>query len=340
MSAAFMLGQTLLAFAATVAGVAVFRRWAQSRRLLDVPNARSSHQVPTPRGAGLVIVAVSAAALIADSWSGRVAVTSYGVVAAIGALFIAGISLIDDFRSLGSLTRLAAHSAAAIVVVSAWGGAGEWEWVARVTAVVWIVGLTNAYNFMDGVDGIAGGQALVTAITLAIVAWHVGAFGAVAVGTALIGSSAGFLLFNWSPARVFMGDVGSAYLGFLFAAVALGLMDRSPAAAAAVVLSLWPFLFDTSITLVRRALKGENVLASHRTHLYQRIVIAGATHGTVALGYMTMSALAAAAAMVWVIHHGGTALVVAVPGALAVLLWLVTGRLESRRMSPSRAAQK
>ena len=90
-------------------------------------------------------------------------------------------------------------------------------------------------------------------------------------------------------------------------------------------------LFDTSITLVRRALKGENVLASHRTHLYQRIVIAGATHGTVALGYMTMSALAAAAAMFWVIHHGGTALVVAVPGALAVLLWLVTGGFVARR---------
>ena len=90
---------------------------------------------------------------------------------------------------------------------------GEWAWLARVTAVVWIVGLTNAYNFMDGVDGIAGGQALVTSITLAIVAWHAGAFGAAAVGTALIGASAGFLLFNWSPARVFMGDVGSAISG-------------------------------------------------------------------------------------------------------------------------------
>ena len=340
MSPAFIGGQALLTFAATAAGVAVFRRWAQSRRLLDVPNARSSHQVPTPRGAGLVIVTVSAAALVADCFFGWVTLTSYGVVAGIGALFIAGISLVDDFRGLGSLTRLVAHTAAAIAVVSAWPGVAEWEWVARVIAIVWIVGLTNAYNFMDGVDGIAGGQALVTALTLAVVAHHAGASGAAAAGAALIGSSGGFLLFNWSPARVFMGDVGSAYLGFLFAAVTLGLMERSPAAAAAIVLSLWPFLFDTSLTLVRRALKGENVLASHRTHLYQRVVIAGSTHGAVALGYMTMSAVAAALAMWWVVYDSGRALVVAVPGALAVLLYVFVGRLESRKMPLSRSAQK
>ncbi|MGI8785224.1 MAG: glycosyltransferase family 4 protein [Acidobacteriota bacterium] len=210
-------------------------------------------------------------------------------------LLIAAVGLVDDVRGLPAVTRLVAHVSAGALLVA---GIGTWHtfvwpglwcvdlgWAAVPFTILLVVGLTNAYNFMDGVDGIAGTQGVVAGL-----GW-IGAGYALqdpllAVAGAAIGmASLGFLLFNWSPASVFMGDVGSSFLGFLLAALAVFVAPRSPTAATAGVLFVWPFVFDTAFTFLRRASRRENLLRAHRSHLYQRLVLTGVSHRTVALLY-------------------------------------------------------
>jgi UDP-N-acetylmuramyl pentapeptide phosphotransferase/UDP-N-acetylglucosamine-1-phosphate transferase len=171
-----------------------------------------------------------------------------------------------------------------------------------IVAVLWVVGLTNAYNFMDGIDGISGAQAIVAGVAFALAAAKGGLTGTAVCAIAIAAANAGFLIHNWSPARVFMGDVGSAFLGFSFAVMALEIAAWSPSAAFAAALSLWPFILDTSLTFLRRAFRGENVFQSHRSHLYQRLVIAGWSHARVTVLYALTAALAAAAGLAWVLH--------------------------------------
>jgi UDP-N-acetylmuramyl pentapeptide phosphotransferase/UDP-N-acetylglucosamine-1-phosphate transferase len=285
---------------ASVIGVAIFVRVAAHARWLDVPNERSSHRVPTPRGAGLVIVLVVSAAM---AWAASAGL--YRVDAtAVAALTIAVISAIDDVRSLPSGLRLLVHLGCALVAVLTIGGPGDrtWQLLMIVLAVVWIVGLTNAYNFMDGIDGISGAQAVVAGVAFALAALHVGLAGPAICGVAIAAASGGFLMHNWSPARVFMGDVGSAFLGFSFAVMALQIAAWSPAAGIAAALSLWPFIFDTTLTFLRRAVRGENVMQSHRSHLYQRLVIAGWSHASVTVLYAATAALGAAAGLAWALR--------------------------------------
>jgi UDP-N-acetylmuramyl pentapeptide phosphotransferase/UDP-N-acetylglucosamine-1-phosphate transferase len=281
---------------ASMIGVAIFVRLASHARWLDMPNERSSHQVPTPRGAGLVIVVVVSAAIAWAAGAGLVRVDA----AAFAALTIAAISAIDDVRSLPSGLRLLVHLGCAVVAVLTVANADNHTVTLPVIvlAVVWIVGLTNAYNFMDGIDGISGAQAVVAGVAFALAALHVGLIGTAVCALAIASASAGFLMHNWSPARVFMGDVGSAFLGFSFAVMALQIGVWSPAAGIAAALSLWPFVLDTALTFVRRALRGENVMQSHRSHLYQQLVIAGWSHARVTVLYAATAALGAAAGLV------------------------------------------
>jgi Fuc2NAc and GlcNAc transferase len=298
-------------FIAAATGVAAFTRWAARARLLDVPNARSSHQVPTPRGAGAVIVLVVAAAM---GWASDAGLF-HGAAVALAALIVAVVSAVDDVRPLPSWLRLLVHLTCAVasVIAIARGGTGTWTLLAIALGVVWMVGLTNAYNFMDGIDGISGVQAIVAGVTITVASLHVGLAGLAVAGVAIASSSAGFLLHNWPPARVFMGDVGSAFLGFSFAAIALEIGTVSLAAGIAVMLSLWPFVFDTAVTLLRRIVRRENIFASHRSHLYQRLVIAGCTHARVTLLYAAMAAGGAAAGYAWAVGAGPWPVLISVP---------------------------
>jgi UDP-N-acetylmuramyl pentapeptide phosphotransferase/UDP-N-acetylglucosamine-1-phosphate transferase len=318
---------------ASAAGVAAFTSWATRARLLDVPNERSSHQVPTPRGAGAIIVIVVAAAGL---WSAYAGLINAGLIGG-AALTIAFISAIDDARPLPSALRLLVHFGCAAIVVLALVADGRevWSWGVIVLAVLWIVGLTNAYNFMDGVDGISGAQAVVSGITVAIVCLPLHLTGYAVAGTAVASASGGFLLFNWSPARVFMGDVGAAFLGFVFAALALQIGAVSFAAGMAVVLSLWPFLFDTTLTLLRRMARRENIFASHRSHLYQRLVIAGWSHARVTLVYSAMAAIGAVTGVWWSIAGVSGPVPVAV-GVLAAVLYVLVLRVEAAQRSSHR----
>jgi UDP-N-acetylmuramyl pentapeptide phosphotransferase/UDP-N-acetylglucosamine-1-phosphate transferase len=198
--------------------------------------------------------------------------------------------------------------------------------------VLFVVSLTNAYNFMDGIDGIAGLQAVVAGIGWVGAGHYLGDSLLAGAGAAVAGASLGFLLFNWSPASIFMGDVGALFLGYLFAGLTAYASTRSALAATAGLLFVWPFLFDTIVTLVRRAVKGENLLRAHRSHLYQRLVLNGASHQSMALLYGALAAIGVAAG--WTLMAGSAraqALVAPVIGALALMLYMFVVVRERRR---------
>ncbi len=293
-----------LAFVISWAGVGLFRKWSLRRNLLDIPNDRSSHSEPTPRGGGLVIVAVSlvgyaAIAIFFDA--------PFSVGYFLGAIMIASVSWLDDLYSLPFWARLIAHITAAIILVI---DAGFWRAifvplisvdiqlgpaVGIALTIAWVVWLVNAYNFMDGIDGIAALQSVIACVAWAVILYKLDLQGGFLFASVLACSSAGFLIHNWQPARIFMGDVGSAFIGFTLAAMPIvsrkGTIDELPVLPVIAVLAVWFFVFDTAFTLVKRILQRERVWQAHRRHLYQRLVIAGWQHSTVSLIYGSAAAI-------------------------------------------------
>ncbi len=279
------------------AGVGFFRRWSLRKNLLDVPNERSSHTVPTPRGGGIIIAVVSLV--------GYAAITvlfdlqfSWGYFA--GAVLVSIVSWLDDLYSLGFWSRLIVHVVAAVILIS---NLGPWKdlfiplvsvevspgsalgWVITVAWVVWAI---NAYNFMDGIDGIAGTQSLVAGIAWSLLALAFHIKSVFFFGGIIAGVSAGFLVHNWQPARIFMGDVGSAFLGFTLAALPLMALSEKPEMTILPVvglLFLWFFAFDSVTSRIKRALKHPKFWEPHREHLYQLMVTGGMPHSRVAMLY-------------------------------------------------------
>jgi len=279
----------------------VVRRYALRKELIDVPNERSSHAQPTPRGGGLAIALVTLCGLL--SYSLLISLGYWRVIVfyVCGAVLVAVVSWLDDLYVLPNIVRFVTHSLAAVLTII---GFGHWDtvivpllgqvhlaWLGLPVSFLWIVGLTNAYNFMDGIDGIAGGQAVVAGIGWAIVGMLIDLPFVGILGALLAATSLGFIFHNWPPARIFMGDVGSAFLGFSFACLAIAGASREPSLAIAGVLLVWPFVFDTLFTFFRRLKNRENVFAAHRSHLYQRLVISGSSHQTVTLLYMGLDVL-------------------------------------------------
>ena len=317
----------------TAALIPLLDRWARaSQVLLDVPNDRSSHRVPIPRVGGAAIVIGVAAGLAAGGLTGAPAAARADVLAA-GALAIAAVSFLDDVRSIPALVRLIGHAVVGGIVVIA---VGPWPVDARLDggslvsvafAGLWIVGMINAYNFMDGIDGLAGGQAVVAGAGWAIVGALTRAPEVVALALAVAAAGAAFLAFNWQPARVFMGDTGSAFLGYAFAVLP---MAAAPSAAAfmAAALFVWPFIFDAGVTFLRRLARGENVVKAHRSHLYQRLVATGLSHRQVSLTYLALGTLGLPAGVCAV---AGSPAMAVIPGAVVaaasgVLWWTVVRR--------------
>jgi Fuc2NAc and GlcNAc transferase len=288
------------------------RQWALSRALMDIPNGRSSHVVPTPRGGGLAIVAVvliTATALgVFGILDRRAAIALVG-----GGLMVAGVGFRDDWSHLRARVRVTVHFAAAAWAVAWLGGLPALDWgggVARmgtagaVLAVVGVVWCINLYNFMDGIDGIAGTEALVAGTIGGLLLWSAGAGGLALCAAAVAASSAGFLAWNWQPARIFMGDVGSGFLGFVFAVLALA-SERSGAVPLLVwILLAGVFVFDASVTLLRRILRGARPYEAHRSHAYQRLVQSGWTHARVCVTLLALNALLAGLAVVGASQRG------------------------------------
>jgi Fuc2NAc and GlcNAc transferase len=287
-------------FVAVYAGVFVVRRWLEARQVLDIPNQRSSHQSPVPRGGGLAI-AVVVLLVIALGMPPEMSPTQ--TLALInGSVLIAGVSFLDDLRSLSNRLRLLVQLSAAVVSVLAFG---PWSRIAitagttltlntalgATLAILWIAGLTNAYNFMDGIDLIASGQAIAAGLGWAALGSLADSRALSLAGTSIAFSAAAFAVHNRPPARIFMGDVGSAFLGYLLASMTLLGLNRTPLLGTCGILLVWPFVFDTSFTFLRRLIRGEAVFRAHRSHLYQRLVITGMSHAGVSLLYFVLASV-------------------------------------------------
>jgi UDP-N-acetylmuramyl pentapeptide phosphotransferase/UDP-N-acetylglucosamine-1-phosphate transferase len=302
--------------------------------LLDRPNERSSHERATPRGGGIAIVVVVTLVVV-----GLSAVTSFRanlLAVATAALLVGGVSLRDDFRSLAPGVRFACHVAAASFIIWTLGsfqtalvpgfGSVRLGGAGIVLTLVWIVGLTNAYNFMDGIDGIAGAQGLVAGLAWAIAGsmWGVGSVAL--IGVTLAGACSGFLVPNWRPASVFLGDVGSAFLGFYFAVLPLlaaGVADGRPVEENLLppfaLLVVWPFVVDAALTFARRVWGREAAWKPHRTHLYQRLVQAGWRHDAVASLY-ALWAVGCAAIGLWLATWGSPGLLPTLSVSIGILM--------------------
>ena len=324
-----MRGPLLLLLAFTLAWPAteVIRRVALSRQLMDQPNSRSSHTEPTPRGGGLAFVGVFLLLLVVvaqQEGGGRLA-----IALGVGGLLIAAVGLVDDMRSLSARLRAAVHAAAALSAVlllglpRVSGAAGVAVGALIVLGLVWLI---NLYNFMDGIDGLAGGQAVVASLGLVALA-----SAAPAVDTAawvLAGAVAGFLVLNAPPARIFMGDVGSGFLGFVLGVLALAAHAAGAASAAILTLLLAPFLVDATATLAVRVLRRQRWYEAHRDHVYQRLTRAGMTHRSVTAWYLLLAGLLVGAAVL--IRDWQSATAVAGLLMLTVLVGWVLARHRTR----------
>jgi UDP-GlcNAc:undecaprenyl-phosphate GlcNAc-1-phosphate transferase len=285
--------------------------------ILDHPNARSSHSRPTPRGGGLGIVVAFTLGMGILYWQAEYARLPgpqfLGVIGA--ALAIAAVSLWDDARDLRFALKLAAQALAALVAI---GSGLELQRIAvpglgivqlgalgPVLTLFWILACTNAVNFMDGLDGLVGGTVFLALLILCAIAEHEGGWFVYLASLMLAAGLLGFLPFNLHPARIFMGDVGSQFLGFMVAilAVAAARFDAAEVTFMLVPLLLFGLFFDAAFTLARRAAMGLNITAAHRTHLYQMAQRSGMgvrqiaavhwgfvlAHGVLALAFMALA---------------------------------------------------
>nr|WP_205194838.1 glycosyltransferase family 4 protein [Burkholderia sp. Ax-1719] len=265
-----------LALCAAILGVLLVTGLAW-RLATDVPNARSLHTRPTPRIGGWGVVPAVLLAIV-------VLAPSLWVVAA-GVLFLAAVSQVDDRRGLPARARFAAHFIAVLALIVACPAALPW-WclVGLAFLMLWLV---NLYNFMDGSDGLAGGMALFGfggyALAALLGPHPVAALGWVSAATA--GAAGGFLLFNFHPARIFLGDAGSIPFGFLAGALGYWGWQTGAWPIWFPALMFAPFIGDASVTLIKRLLRGEKFWQAHREHYYQRLVRAGFGHAATALAW-------------------------------------------------------
>jgi Fuc2NAc and GlcNAc transferase len=278
----------------------VIRRASLSAGTLDIPNQRSSHSIPTPRGGGAaVVLSVTAAAIVLAS----LGILSFGLLMAlvVGGVAVAAIGFLDDRRPVRAGVRFAIHLGAALWAVAWLGGmpvlqVGEHliplGWAGAVLAVLAIVWTLNLFNFMDGIDGIAGSEAVFVAGAGALLSLlHHESLGVVAAGGAFCAATLGFLGWNWPPAKIFMGDVGSGYLGFFIAVSALAASRDHPADLWAWLILGGAFFVDATVTLVRRAIRGERVYEAHRSHAYQRLARKWHSHRRVTVATVLVNCL-------------------------------------------------
>lgn len=279
--AVLIVGTFLLAWTLT----GRVRRYAVRNAIFDHPNERSSHSVPTPTGGGLAIVATLIPVIAVAAWTGYVSRSV--AIALAGGLPVAIVGWIDDRRGVGRLPRLAVQVGAACWSLWWLGGLpclriGSSEIaLGSAGALIGLLGLvwaTNSFNFMDGIDGLAGGEAVTVGAGGGLLLM-VGGHGSLAtVALVIATASAGFLFWNWAPARIFLGDIGSGFLGFLLGTLAIASENAEALPLVGWLLLFGVFAFDATATLIRRAFRQERWYEAHRSHAYQRAVQSGWSH--------------------------------------------------------------
>ena len=268
------------------------RRYALATRLLDLPNERSSHTIATPRGGGIAIVVMTILALPILGWLGAL---DWSTVAGLvgGGLLVAAISFADDRNHIAPQWRLVGQFAAAIWIMVQLGGAPHIPilgqvmnggWIGNFAVTLYLVWLSNLFNFMDGIDGIAGIETLTVCLGAAVISY------VVLRGTdqwlspvVVAAATLGFLVWNWPPAKIFMGDSGAAFLGLMLGALSLDAAKRDPRLFWCWVILLGVFIVDATITLCRRVSRRERFYEAHRSHAYQHAALRWRAHRPVTL---------------------------------------------------------
>lgn len=328
----------LCAMALNLAATPLLIRALRERSLMDIPNDRSSHDVPVPRGAGIAIVATWLLG-ISSTWAmrypwpglGTLAPDGFVLAAAGGMLALGALGFWDDRHDLNPFVKLFVQLA--VTGGALWlsglrlgtpglaggllNGTGPAGWL---LAMVWLVGFTNIFNFMDGINGLAFMQLTIGGAAFCLVGVATGDYELAISGALASGAALGTLKYNFPRAHVFMGDVGSLPSGFLLALMALraGFGPRAEGTPyVAAVLVLWPFLWDGGYTLLNRVFHRRNPFRPHRSHLYQRLSVAGMSHQAITIRYALAMGACGAAGLLGT-HRG--------PGFLRwALLVIVTG---------------
>jgi len=311
--------------------------------ILDHPNERSLHSRPTPRTGGVaVVVAIMVALTLLTVWEGM----SRSILwISLSMLIVAAISFVDDRRGLSVQVRLFGHLTSSVILVATGtilssaslpGTMWIWPvWIATGFSLMYLIWMINLYNFMDGMDGLAGGMAVIGFGTFAVLGFLAGNPLFAALTMVIATAAGGFLVFNFPPARIFIGDTGSSMLGLLAGAMTLWAARDGIFPFWTGLLVFSPFLVDATVTLFRRLLRGERVWVAHKTHYYQRLVQLGWSHRkTVLAEYSLMLACSVSAVTIRYLDEawqGG--LLVAWCLAYIGLMTGVT-RLEKRLMHP------
>lgn len=314
---------SIIAAAVTMLLTALFLHSSAARKIQDVPNERSLHTKPIPRIGGVALIAG-----VLSGWSVLTHALPWWILMPVLLLFT--VSIMDDMRGLSVRYRLLAHLLAAFMLVQGTGLFAQHvlPGMALLLLVVW---MTNLYNFMDGSDGLAGGMAFIGFGIYGIAALHAQYVPFALLNFSIVAAAAGFLYFNFYPAKIFMGDAGSIPLGFLAAAMGLWgmLIGLWPAWFPLLVFS--PFIVDASVTLLKRALRKEKIWQAHREHYYQRLVQLGWGHRKTALAEYGLMLAAGSSALlaVWKpVHAGGILLSW---GLIFLILMLLIERLWKKR---------
>jgi Fuc2NAc and GlcNAc transferase len=334
----------VIAFVASALLTALVRRSLLRQKVLDIPNWRSSHTEAVPRGGGVSIVVVF---LLAVLWLAQGSVISFGLGSALvgGGLLIATAGLFDDYFGLSARLRILIHFGAAAWAL--WNLNGmpplylgwatwDWGWIGQLIALVGLVWMVNLYNFMDGIDGIAGVEAVcASGLGGLLLAWA-GLRGLAEAAEALMGASAGFLVWNWPPAKIFMGDVGSGFLGFVFGVLAIASARDRPWLLWPWLILLSVFIVDSTLTLLRRLVTGARWYAAHRSHAYQHAARHWGSHLKVMLTVAAVDGIwlfpLALGACVWPVAGPPFAAV-----ALAPLVYMALGYRAGRGASAADA---
>lgn len=266
MSANLILAVSVFSLSVLLVGAVC--RYAQSY-LLDIPNERSAHQLIKPRGGGLGSVLAFFIAILYLFASGQLSDDTL-ILVSIG-LGVAAIGFWDDHMSIAARWRLLAHLVAAILALAylpPFPLLGSWDWLGLLVSVLFLTWTLNLYNFMDGIDGIAASEVLFVAGSLA---WFVGDInlGFASALSCLAFANAGFLVWNWPPAKIFMGDVGSGFMGFMLGIFILLLSHLDLRFAYIGLILFAVFVVDATFTLMRRLLSGQKFYQAHCTHAYQ-----------------------------------------------------------------------
>lgn len=308
----FGLVLTLLA----LGGTELMRRYG---RIIDRPNQRSSHVRPLPRSGGVSIVLTFLLGMVFVVVQSDIQLINaqymWGFV--ISAMLIAGISLIDDIYNKSAGFKLLTHFIAVAIVLGsgivvdhlALPGMGYIElgiW-GYVVSFLWILGMTNAVNFMDGIDGLVAGCAAIASLFFMTISYYQGSSFVYVTCYTLLAGATGFLFLNFHPAKIFLGDVGSAFLGFTLATLAIiaARYDASHTSFLVMPLLMFNIIYDTVFTLIRRRINGKNLLEAHRDHLYQLLVRSDFNHREVSLIHYCMAFLQGLGAM-WMVMIPGS----------------------------------